>query len=208
MICTFYCPVEIKVLSLSVTGCIMFHLCSPLRMPLAAAGHYTQDLAPYVKFCVNSSVQGSPQELCPSTLLRATEQQRIKTCVFPLSCSPQTRCPRHFLQATSPLCTDTQGLGTGTWPKIISYIVNKNLNCNLYWHWEQSPGCWCQSRSTKPAPRAQHHYNIYIFTATDAVMKNVGWSSVPSPESVLTPAGPDCRKVLWTTLCISTAASK
>lgn len=41
-------------------------------------------------------------------------------------------------------------------------------------------------------------------------MKNavVGWSSVPGPESALTPAGPDCWKALWSTLCISIAASK
>lgn len=36
----------------------------------------------------------------------------------------------------------------------------------------------------------------------------VGWSSVPGPESALTPAGPDFRKALQTILCISTAASK
>lgn len=119
-------------------------------------------------FCKLVSL-GQARELWLTTLFRATGQQRIKTCVFPLSCSPQTLCPRHFLQATSPLCTDTQGLGTGTQPKIISYIMKRGLNYNLFWHWEQISGCWCQSKTTEPTHRLQHHHNVCVLAAADAV---------------------------------------
>jgi len=41
-------------------------------------------------------------------------------------------------------------------------------------------------------------------------MKNaaVGWSSVPGPESALTPSGLDGRKAPWRTPCISSAGSQ
>lgn len=161
-----YCQVEMEVLYLSVTGCVMVPLntCS-LGVLLGAVGHYGPDLTPCIEFFVNSSVRDSPWELWLTSSFGATGRQRIRTCVlFPLSCSPQTPCPRHFLQATSSLCTDTQGLRTGTQPKFISYVTNRSLNYNLLWHW----GCWCQSKSAEPTCRLQLRCKVCAFAATDA----------------------------------------